>query len=131
MCGCGKIKQSNVDCDEGRKLGCNTFCCRLLVRLDPEEREPSTNDLPAKGYVDKDEDGNCIHLDLDKGWCRIWDRRPRVCREYECNSDFFLQVALKHGFKSIGTLAKDSLKTYIPKEFYRKVPLTRCPDCDE
>ena len=130
MCNCGNIQQSNVDCDEGRRLGCATFCCRLLVRLDPEEREPSTNDLPAKGFVDKDEQGNCIHLDLEKGWCRIWENRPRVCREYECNSDYLLQVALRHGFKSIGQLAKSAMAAQIPKQSFIQVPLTPCPDCE-
>jgi len=44
---------TNVDCDAGMRLGCQTYCCRLLVRLDPEEREICDGSTTAKGYVDK------------------------------------------------------------------------------
>jgi len=118
-----KCDKANIDCDEGRRLGCRTYCCRLLVRLDPEEREPSNDDLPPKGFVDKDPDGNCIHYDMENHLCRIWHKRPRVCREYECNSDFLLQVALRNGFTSLGRLVKEASEAYIPKETFIQVPL--------
>lgn len=117
------VDRSCVDCDKGRELGCHSFCCRLLVRLDPEEREPGQDGLPPKGYVDKDENGNCIHHDLENGLCRIWERRPRVCRQYECNTDPLLQVVVRHGFKSLGQLMKTSASAFIPKETYISIPL--------
>lgn len=120
---CGKINKSDVNCEAGRRLGCETYCCRLLVRLDPDEREPTTDGSVAKGYVDKHENGDCIHLDTEKLLCRIWHKRPRVCREYECNSDFLLQVAIRNGFTSIGRLVKDASNAFIPKETYIEVPL--------
>jgi len=121
---CNKaVNRSNVDCDKGRELGCNSFCCRLLVRLDPDEREPSENGLPAKGFIDKDEQGNCIHHDLENSLCKIWERRPRVCRQYECNSDPLMQVVVRHGFKSLGHLVKTSASVFIPKEAHISIPL--------
>jgi hypothetical protein len=125
-----KNTKANVNCDEGRRLGCETFCCRLLVRLDPNERSLDDNGgLPPKGYVDKEPDGNCIHFDKEKMLCKIWEKRPRVCREYECNSDFLLQVAIRNGFTSLGKLVKEAASAYIPKETYVKVPLnTSCAD---
>jgi hypothetical protein len=95
----------------------------LLVRLDPDEMDYSDGSSVAKGYVDKTPDGNCIHFDTETKLCRIWKNRPRVCREYECNSDFLLQVAVRKGFTSIGKLAKDSLKIFVPKETYIRIPL--------
>lgn len=49
-----KIKTALLDCDAGRKLGCKSFCCRLLVRLEEHERneiDPVTN--RAKGSSTK------------------------------------------------------------------------------
>jgi hypothetical protein len=123
VCGNKFGKKSNINCDEGKRLGCGTFCCRLLVRLDPEEMEPSDDGLPPKGFVDKLPDGNCIHFDSHKQICKIWHKRPRVCREYECNSDFLLQVVLRNGFTTLGKLAKQASKSYIPIETYINIPL--------
>lgn len=114
---------ADVDCEAGRRLGCQVFCCRLLVRLDPDEREPRTDGLPEKGYMDKDPQGFCIHFDRERGICRIWERRPRVCREYHCNSDFLLQVALRQNFRNLAELLKAAARAYIPREQYRRVPL--------
>lgn len=113
----------SVDCDRGREMGCCTFCCRLLVRLDPDEREPARPGEVAKGFVDKDpESGVCVHFDTQTSLCRIWARRPRVCRAYSCNDDFLLQVVLRHGFRSLATLLKVARHAYIPKETYVFVP---------
>jgi len=108
---------ANVDCDAGRRQGCRTFCCRLLVRLAPEER---TGD--GKGFVDKDAEGLCVHLDRDTFLCRIWERRPKVCREYDCNADDLLQVALRQEFRTIVDLAKAATRMVLPREKYLRVP---------
>jgi Fe-S-cluster containining protein len=111
-----------VDCEEGRRLGCQTFCCRLLVRLDPDEQEPATVSQMPKRFVDKDAQGYCVNLDRETHRCRVWARRPRACREYDCNSDFLLQVALRRRFANIVELVTAAGKEYIPKESYITVP---------
>ena len=123
MCTIEKQSKANIDCEEGRRLGCHTFCCRLLVRLAPEERKPTNDGSPPKGFVDKHPDGNCMHFDKENQLCMIWRTRPRVCREYECNTDFLLQVALRNGFSSLGRLVKEANVAYIPKETFIQVPL--------
>ena len=96
------IEHAPVDCDAGRALGCATFCCRLLVRLQPGERDPSQPDNPNKRFVDKDpKTGLCVNLDPDTQLCRTWDRVPQWCAEYDCNGDHRLQSVLHHGFRSI------------------------------
>lgn len=118
-----KIITANVDCDAGRRMGCDTFCCRLLVRLKPHEMEPSDGKTAAKGFVDKDlETGMCVNLDPETYYCRIWQSRPEVCREYSCNTDPLLQIVLRDGFTNIADVAKKAVTAYIPKETYQKIP---------
>jgi hypothetical protein len=100
-----------LDCEEGRRLGCATFCCRLIVRLKPEDRgrgvpgvEPGANCLP------KDTEGLCVHMDRETSLCRIWRERPSVCREYDCNHDSLLSVVLRNGFTSLTQLVRDSAR---------------------
>lgn len=112
----------DVDCDEGRRLGCQTFCCRMVVRLDPSERVPNTDGLPEKSCVDKTEDGYCIHFDRKTNYCAIWQNRPKVCREYDCNSDIMLQAALRTKFRNIVELAKAAYKLTHSKIEHMRIP---------
>ncbi len=115
MCDC-----VSVDCEAGRKLGCQTYCCRLLVRLDADERGAAG--ASGGGFVEKDADGYCVNLDRETHRCRIWDSRSRTCRGYDCNGDFLLQVAVRYPFRNIAELAKLAATAYIPKETYVRVP---------
>ena len=116
------MDDSIIDCEMGRRLGCGTFCCRLVVRYYPEERPPSADGSTPKGCVDKSPDGFCVHLDRGTQRCGIWDRRPRVCREYDCNSDYLLQVAVRNGVRNIVQLSRDALRTHISKESWVRIP---------
>ncbi|HKK04495.1 MAG TPA: YkgJ family cysteine cluster protein [Gammaproteobacteria bacterium] len=118
-------RSSDVDCDAGRRRGCGTFCCRLLVRLKEHELEPSPDGTPAKRFVDKDEEGYCVHFDRESCLCSIWERRPQTCREYSCNEDFLLQVAVREGFSNIADLARKAATTYVPVEQYVSIPYRR------
>jgi hypothetical protein len=112
----------NLDCEEGRRLGCQTFCCRLLVRLDPDEQGPAKGGQMPKRFVDKDAEGYCVNLDRESHRCRVWAQRPRACREYDCNRDFLLQVALRRRFGTIVELVTAAAKEYVSKESYIHVP---------
>lgn len=97
-----------IDCDAGRALGCESFCCRLIVRLAPGERDPGQPNA-NKSCVDKDPTtGLCVHHDAGTGRCGIWGQRPAVCRAYECNSDPLLRRVLKEGFRSLTRLVTAS-----------------------
>lgn len=111
---------ASVDCDNGRQMGCQTFCCRLLVRLGEDERAPSCG-----GFVAKDVDGYCIHLSRADHRCGIWAQRSRACRGYDCNGDFLLQVAVRNSFENIAQLVTMAVTAYIPKEIYVRVPSAR------
>ena len=96
-----------IDCEAGRRLGCATFCCRLIVRLSESERKSGRYGPAEKNCLDKSlEDGLCVHLDRDTERCTIWETRPRICREYSCNGDPMLEAAINHGVKNIVQLSK-------------------------
>ena len=117
------IKAALIDCDAGRTLGCKSFCCRLLVRLEEHERheiDPETS--LVKGYVGKKENGRCLHQDDETGLCANWENRPKACREYNCNHDPFLQTVLRSKGKSISIWMKESITNIIKKEEYQYVP---------
>lgn len=95
-----------VDCDAGRRMGCGTFCCRLLVRYAPDE-DVRDAEGRRKGCVDKDpETGLCVFLDRSTERCGIWASRPRTCRLYDCNADPLLQIVLRNGFRSLAEVVR-------------------------
>lgn len=78
---------------------CNK-CCRKNpgVLLFPElGDDPSLYDTYAelvdgRQLVKAKPNGDCTYLDLEKG-CTIYEKRPRVCRSYDCRSDYITWVA--------------------------------------
>jgi Fe-S-cluster containining protein len=55
-----------------------------------------------KFCVDKSpDDGLCVYYDRETHGCGIWEERPSLCREYDCNRDPLLQVVLRDGFHSL------------------------------
>lgn len=91
-----------VDCEEGRRQGCATFCCHLIVRYGPDDPPVYDADGNLKSCVDKDPaSGRCVSLDPQTHRCLIWDSRPSVCRGYDCRHDPLLPVVLRDGFVSL------------------------------
>ena len=116
-----------LDCDTGRRMGCATYCCRLIVRLRPGERDPS-DPREEKSCVDKDpKSGLCIHLDDETHRCGIWAERPSACREFDCNADYRLQVVLEQRITSIVQLFLAEPETGPPKRvpYVRREPPNR------
>ena len=107
-----------VDCEKGREMGCATYCCRLLVRLDPDERETGPDGTEKKFIEKRESDGLCVHCDPETHRCDRWETRPRACREYNCNEDPLLQVVLRDGFTSLTDLvqADTNLRGRPPKK---------------
>jgi hypothetical protein len=110
-----------LDCDTGRRLGCAAFCCRLIVRYGPEDEPVYNAEGLRKSCVDKDpQTGLCVHLDTASQRCEIWERRPTVCRQFDCNGSELLQVVLAEGFVSLSQLVRS--KRVVPPEQWQQVP---------
>jgi len=114
-----------VNCNEGRKLGCKSYCCRLLIRLTTDEMQPSNDGSISKGFIDKDIDGFCIHFNRNNYNCAIWKNRPQICKAYDCNTDILLQVAINKSFNNIIDLVNTVNVFDLEKEKYTYVPYTK------
>ena len=94
-----------LDCEQGRRMGCQNFCCALIVRLEPGETDPTDPGNRKKSCIDKNpNNGRCKHQDPATGRCAIWAQRPKICRVYDCNHDGNLQIVLRAGFSSLTQL---------------------------
>ncbi len=114
-----------VDCEKGRQRGCQSFCCRLVVRLRPGEVEPGGNSDPLKSCIDKDPTtGMCVYFDATTSLCAVWTHRPQDCRDYTCTHDPRLQVVLREGFVSLTRLAQAARELAEPSA----LNLPRTPD---
>ncbi len=100
-----------LDCEEGRRLGCGSYCCSLIVRLENGELDPGGHDsVTGKHCVDKDPcTGRCVYFDDAHSQCTVYSRRPGICREYDCRTDPLLKVVLKEGFHSLPRLVTSPL----------------------
>jgi len=97
--------------------------CWFVEEDERHEIDPSTNRV--KGYVDKKENGTCIHQNEENGSCLNWENRPKICREYDCNYDRLLQVVLKSSGKSISVWMKESVSVVIEEKDQQFVPYTK------
>jgi len=75
---------------------CDAACCRYITTLIDKPKDSDDWDeikwmLMHKGvivYVDEDGDwnvetlANCKHLDENTNKCKIYDKRPKVCRDH-------------------------------------------------
>jgi len=68
------------------------FCCRAVrVQLEDDEVgkfkcEPAIQNRKNINIV-AHENGVCYYFDVRTRKCRVWDERPKVCREYDCRTD--------------------------------------------
>ena len=118
------MAEACLNCDAGRWMGCRTYCCRLLVRVTEEEAQRLYPDRPTARFLEMADDGLCMYLDRETFRCGIWDTRPEICRSFDCNTDFLLQVAVKEQFESIVELTAKVRPIYLPNHLWVKVPKT-------
>jgi Fe-S-cluster containining protein len=73
----------------GRLSLCRAVCCSFIFALTKEEVQKGHIQCDPKRpyFIARDEDGFCAHLDRKTLVCRIWEERPRRCRQYDCRHD--------------------------------------------
>ena len=115
------MRTAHVPCDS-----CTACCRNQLVALLPEYgdvldslQHHMLNGIPV---LDEKENGDCIYL--KDGACSIWERRPAMCRAFDCRLHFMqftrtqrrrmmkegraAREIFEAGRKRLHTLAEDS-----------------------
>jgi Fe-S-cluster containining protein len=77
-----------IDCDQRIPL-CRGACCRLRFALTVQDLEEGSVkwELGRPYMIRHDADGYCHHLERETNQCGIYDKRPIVCRSYDCRKD--------------------------------------------
>ena len=74
-----------IDCEALLPL-CRARCCRLTFQLTRQDIADGLRWNSADGFANaKGPDGYCAHHERDG--CTVYDRRPLVCRTYDCRQD--------------------------------------------
>ena len=79
---------SQIDCENRVQL-CRAACCRLRFALTIEDVEEGQVkwDLGHPYMIRHGADGYCHHIERQTQRCGIYDKRPIVCRKYDCRKD--------------------------------------------
>ena len=79
-----EIKTNLLPCN-----GCTVCCQGDAIYMHPEcgddPSEYQTVEYNGRTILDHKPNRDCIYLERGKG-CTIWERRPAICREYDCRS---------------------------------------------
>jgi Fe-S-cluster containining protein len=77
-----------IDCENRMPL-CRGACCRLSFALSVQDLEEGDVkwELGRPYMIRRGADGYCHHLDREHKRCGIYDKRPVVCRAYDCRKD--------------------------------------------
>ncbi len=68
---------------------CKSRCCTLSVYCSAQDLDEHVVkwDYSRPYRIRKREDNYCVHSEPQTGRCGIYDRRPAVCRTYDCRND--------------------------------------------
>lgn len=77
-----------IDCENRIPL-CRGACCRLSFALTVQDlEEGAVKWALGRPYMIRHEaDGYCHHLERETKHCGIYEKRPIVCRSYDCRKD--------------------------------------------
>jgi Fe-S-cluster containining protein len=78
----------DVDCASRLHL-CEGRCCTLKFYLTKQDLDEGVVrwDYGNPYWIRQGTDGYCVHLDREKHVCGVYEKRPYVCRRYECSRD--------------------------------------------
>jgi Fe-S-cluster containining protein len=78
------LEESDVDCSD-----CGGKCCSMnwLIELTSDESKRLKNtEEYNRFFIERKKDNSCVYQ-LKNGMCSIHERRPTVCRHYDCRKD--------------------------------------------
>jgi hypothetical protein len=82
------VTPADIDCHARLPL-CQAACCRLRFPLTPQDVEEGVVQWTlTEPYLNRQTpDGYCVHCDGASRHCLVYERRPGVCRTYDCRKD--------------------------------------------
>lgn len=87
----------HIDCAE-RFHVCRGACCKLGFLLSWQDVQEGIRwDLGRPFLIARGADGYCVHFDRKVGRCRIYERRPAVCRLFDCRNDRRIWIDFEEG----------------------------------
>jgi Fe-S-cluster containining protein len=77
-----------IDCENRIPL-CRGACCRLSFALTVQDLEEGAVkwELGRPYMIRRSADGYCHHLQREDKRCGVYERRPIICRSYDCRKD--------------------------------------------
>jgi Fe-S-cluster containining protein len=77
-----------IDCASIMPI-CKSRCCTLTVFCSAQDLDERVVqwDYSRPYRIRKREDDYCVHSEPQTGRCGIYERRPAVCRSYDCRQD--------------------------------------------
>jgi Putative zinc- or iron-chelating domain len=77
-----------IDCENRMSL-CRGACCRLSFALTVQDLEEGAVkwELGRPYMIRREADGYCHHLEREHKRCGVYEKRPIVCRAYDCRKD--------------------------------------------
>ncbi|MBA3457594.1 MAG: YkgJ family cysteine cluster protein [Deltaproteobacteria bacterium] len=78
----------DIDCASLMHL-CKARCCRLSVALDFKDLDDGLRWEYSRPYElrRRPSDGYCIYSEKETHRCECYDKRPSICRTYDCRED--------------------------------------------
>lgn len=82
------ISGPDIDCASRLRL-CNARCCALTVELSRQDLEEGRIrwEIDEPYLMKRDADGYCTYLDRANGQCVAYEKRPAMCRLFDCRND--------------------------------------------
>jgi hypothetical protein len=82
------VATPEIDC-EARMPLCQARCCRLTVHLAFQDIDEGIRWEYARPYElrRRESDGYCMYSHEETRSCGIYEKRPSVCRKYDCRAD--------------------------------------------
>jgi hypothetical protein len=82
------VPSAGIDCETRIPL-CKARCCMLSFELTAQDLDEGVVrwELLEPYVIRHDADGYCTHLDRASSGCTIYDKRPAVCRGFDCRHD--------------------------------------------
>jgi hypothetical protein len=77
-----------IDCASLLSL-CKGRCCKLTFPLTFQDLDEGVVrwEYRMPYMIRHREDGYCVHSDPERRTCGVYDKRPHVCRTYDCRKD--------------------------------------------